>query len=69
MENDEDTLFGLCDLGFGEPELGYVSLNEIVQANKKIAFPVERDVYWTPTKSISAYATAARQAGKIVEPE
>lgn len=29
MEADGDILFGLCDLGFGEPELGYVSLEEL----------------------------------------
>ena len=27
--DDEDTLFGLCDHGFGFPELGYVSLAEL----------------------------------------
>jgi len=26
---DEDTLFGLCDLGHGTPELGYASLSQI----------------------------------------
>lgn len=52
MEDDEDTLFGLCDLGFGEPELGYVSLSEIEGANKKMHIPVERDLHWNPTKTI-----------------
>ncbi|AWI86976.1 hypothetical protein C0214_00505 [Methylobacterium sp. DM1] len=27
LDADGDTLYGLCDLGFGEPELGYVSLD------------------------------------------
>lgn len=54
MEDDEDTLFGLCDLGFGEPELGYVSLSEIEGANKKMHIPVERDLHWNPTKPISS---------------
>ena len=27
LDADGDTLFGLCDLGVGEPELGYVSLD------------------------------------------
>ena len=26
IEEDGDTMFGLCDLGMGEPELGHVSL-------------------------------------------
>ncbi|WP_240621424.1 DUF2958 domain-containing protein [Caulobacter zeae] len=29
MLPDEDTLFGLCDLDQGAPELGYVSLSEL----------------------------------------
>ncbi|SFM46337.1 Protein of unknown function [Methylobacterium pseudosasicola] len=29
LDADGDTLFGLCDLGVGEPELGYVSLEEL----------------------------------------
>ena len=30
LDGDGDTLFGLCDLGFGFPELGSASLSEIV---------------------------------------
>ena len=26
---DDDTLYGLCDLGLSDPELGYVSLEEL----------------------------------------
>ena len=29
LDEDGDTLFGLADLGFGTPELGYSSLSEI----------------------------------------
>ncbi|RVC60517.1 DUF2958 domain-containing protein, partial [Mesorhizobium sp. M2A.F.Ca.ET.046.02.1.1] len=29
LDADGDTLFGLCDLGFGFPELGSVSLAEL----------------------------------------
>lgn len=29
IDEDGDRAFGLCDLGFGEPELGYVSLSEL----------------------------------------
>ncbi len=37
MEADGDALYGLCDLGFGEPELGYVSLAEIEEVSAGLA--------------------------------
>jgi len=35
--------FGLCDLGLGFPELGYVDINEIAHTAKQQGFPVQRD--------------------------
>jgi len=32
LNPDRDLAFGLCDLGLGEPELGYVSLHELAAA-------------------------------------
>ena len=29
LDEDGDTLYGLCDLGMGDPELGYASLKEL----------------------------------------
>lgn len=40
---DPDRLFGLCDLGLGEPELGYVSLAEIRSVRGQLRLPVERE--------------------------
>jgi hypothetical protein len=37
------TMFGLCDLGVGFPELGYVSLAELASVST-----VEHDEHWTP---------------------
>ena len=34
--DDEDTMFGLCDHGFGFPELGYVSLSELQQVRPEV---------------------------------
>ena len=60
-EFDPDNLmfFGLCDLGYGSPELGYVDLNslEVIKA--------ERDMYFSPDQTIGGYATAARNAQRI----
>jgi Protein of unknown function (DUF2958) len=63
--DDEDRAFGLCDLGLGMPELGYVSLTELAALRGKLGLPVERDLYFTPSKSLSAYAEEARVHGSI----
>ena len=64
---DDDTLFGLCDLGLGYPELGYVSLREL----ESLKFPpfglgVERDLYFTASKTLSAYVNEASKNQRIV---
>ena len=63
---DPDRLFGLCDLGVGFPELGYVSLAELERLRGIMGLKVERDLYFTPTKSITAYADEARATRRIV---
>jgi hypothetical protein len=57
--------FGLCDLGLGCPELGYVSLTELMSIRGNIKLPVSRDVYFQPRKPLSAYAADARAAGRV----
>ena len=64
---DGDTLFGLADLGFGSPELGYASLAEIASVRYRFGLGIERDVYFEPRYSLSVYAEAARAEGRIVE--
>jgi len=63
--DDEDRAFGLCDLGLGMPELGYLSLSELAALRGPLGLPVERDLYFTPTKPVSAYAEEARAHGSI----
>ncbi len=66
-ELDSDgLLFGLCDLGLGCPELGYVSLMELRTARGKLGLPIERDLHFEADKPISAYADEARTHGRIV---
>ena len=43
--------FGLCDLGLGYPELGHVRLTELVEVRGALRLPVERDLYFRPTKA------------------
>jgi len=50
---EDYTMFGLCDLGMGFPELGYVSMNELQAVKGPLGIGIERDLYWTP-KSLSA---------------
>ena len=65
--NYENLLYGLCDLGMGSPELGYVSLQEL----ESIKFPpfglgVERDRYFKADKTLSQYHNEAIEAHRII---
>lgn len=61
-----DIAFGLCDLGLGWPEIGYVSLADLGAVRGGLGLPVELDRYFRADKPLSAYAAAARAAGRIV---
>ena len=62
---DPDIAFGLCDLGLGCPELGSVRISEIETVRGRLGLPVERDLYFTADKPLSAYAEQARLDGCI----
>jgi hypothetical protein len=64
--DNPDSLFGLCDLGFGHPELGYVSLAEIMEVRGPLGLPVERDLHFVADKPLSIYADEARVNGRII---
>ncbi|MEH2592990.1 hypothetical protein V1273_006829 [Bradyrhizobium sp. AZCC 1721] len=64
--DDPDRLFGLCDLGLGYPELGYLSLAEITAVKGPLGLPIERDRTFVADKPLSAYAEEARTNGRIV---
>ncbi len=59
-------LFGLCDLGMGFPELGYASLEEIEAIRGPGGLRIERDMHFRPSKTLSQYSDAARDAQRIV---
>jgi hypothetical protein len=61
----EPVAFGLCDLGAGSPELGYVSIEELRSVRGKLGLPVERDLSFTARYPMSVYAEAARQSEGI----
>lgn len=64
--DDPQVLFGLCDLGLGYPELGYVSLAEISSVRGRLGLPVERDLHFVADKPLSAYAAEAQAKGRII---
>lgn len=63
---EPDIAFGLCDLGEGFPEIGYVSLAEL-RAVRVFggALGIERDIHFNATKTLSEYADEARRLGRI----
>jgi hypothetical protein len=65
-ELDDGLAFGLCDLGLGCPELGYVSLAELSAVRGQLGLPIERDLQFVANKKISAYADEARSQGRII---
>ncbi|MCP1761963.1 DUF2958 domain-containing protein [Bradyrhizobium japonicum] len=66
--DEPDRLYGLCDLGMGEPELGYVARSEIESVRVNIGghgLPLERDMYFETDKPLSAFYEVARRVGRI----
>ena len=64
---EPDILFGLCDLGFGCPELGYVRLSELRSVRGRLGLGIERDLYFRARYPLSVCAHAAERRGRIVE--
>jgi hypothetical protein len=64
--HDQDRAFGLCDLGLGSPELGWVSLRDLGGLRGKLGLAVERDDAFRANKPLSLYAEEARRAGVIL---
>ncbi|KQZ93820.1 transposase [Mesorhizobium sp. Root157] len=58
--------YGLCDLGQGFPELGYVDLGELATVRSGFGLPIEIDRSFFPTRRLSEYAEEARRKGRIV---
>lgn len=61
--NEKDKAFGLCDEGDRHPNLGYVSLEDL--AHRFGHLSVRWDTTFQADRSLSAYADAAKKAGRI----
>ncbi|ABM31278.1 DUF2958 domain-containing protein [Paracidovorax citrulli] len=64
--DDLDHAFGLCDLGLGMQEIGWVSLDELASVRGALGLPIERDLSFRAEKRLSVYTREARLAGRIV---
>jgi hypothetical protein len=64
---DQDTLFGLCDLGKARPEMGTVSLAELLEVSASLPIGLERDMSFWPVHPLSVYARVASRVGRITE--
>ena len=66
LSEDDDTLFGLADFGFGCPELGTFSLSEIAAVRLPYGLFIERDLLFESTIPLSVWAESSRRAGSIL---
>ncbi len=65
---DPDIAAGLCDLGFGFPELGSVRISELEAVRTmpiRRGIGIEQDRFFRPTKTITDYADEARRNQRI----
>lgn len=64
---DEDTAFGLCDLGLGHPDLCHVKLSELAGIRGPLDQHVMRDIHFVPQRTLSEYARLARLNGSYID--
>ena len=66
LHTHDDVAFGLCDLGAGFPELGYVDLREVLAAAASVNAELRCNLAFRPVAPLSVYAEQARRAQRIV---
>ncbi|MBS0597083.1 MAG: DUF2958 domain-containing protein, partial [Proteobacteria bacterium] len=64
---DDDTAYGLIDLGLGMPELGTVKLSDLASIVGPRKQPVMRDRYFQAARPLSEYVRLAQENGGIVD--
>lgn len=63
---EPDRAFGLCDLGLGFPELGYVALSELRALRGSLGLPVETDQGFVADRPLSSYTAIAQAEGRVM---
>lgn len=66
LDPETNIMFGLADLGFGFPELGDISLDELKSVRLPFGLSIERDLHFKANKTLTQYADEARSKGCIV---
>jgi len=66
LHTHDDVAFGLCDLGAGFPELGYVDLREVLAATASVNAELRCNPAFRAVAPLSEYAEQARRAQRIV---
>jgi hypothetical protein len=61
-----DIMFGLADLGQGCPEMGSISLSELLSVKGQFGLGLERDIHFEAEFPLSVYAKTATELGRIV---
>lgn len=62
---DEDTAYGLCDLGVGAPRLDYVRLSDLQGVRGPGDLPVLQDTHFVARRPLSEYVRRAEADGSI----
>lgn len=62
---DDDTAWGLIDLGIGMPALGTVKLSDLAGIVGPQGQPVLRDLYFRALRPLSEYAALGQRDGSI----
>lgn len=65
---DPDRAFGLCDMGMGFPELGWVHVPEVVAARGPLGLPIERDLHFRTGHRLSEWVAASKVHDRIIPP-
>ena len=50
----------------GFPEIGFVCMRELRELRGPLGLPIERDLHFDVDKTLSTYASEARERGRIV---
>ena len=53
--------FGIADLGFGCPEMGYIDLEEVLSVQLLHGLKMEQDLFFIAKMTLSQYAERARK--------
>ena len=64
---DDDTAYGLIDLGIGMPSLGTVKLSDLAGIVGPRKLPVRRDRYFQALRPLSEYVRLAQENGAITD--